>query len=300
MKTLIRGEGEMKAMKAQVRPLRQIDIDDVLEISKQVWNGHDYIPGVVRDWLKDEDSFTICVEVENKVVGISNLRVIENGKTGWMEGLRVHPDFRGEGYANLLTDGLVEHAISIGIPRLRYTTVVENKASMALAERAGLEELFRMIVFWADVPEKINEVKNVNVQRISTDTLLESLEDYPEIMPGPIIIYDWKARDLTPEGIREVAKHRTFWTSEDENGLALSFGGRRYEERDDAWSCTVYSDNVQMARAHLVHHVRIAMSSGLDVIVSILNKEFKNLVAELPWLEETERFREVALMERRL
>ena len=287
-------------MDAHVRPLRQDDIDDVLAISKHIWHGHDYVPGVIEDWLKDPDSYTIGVEVDGNLVGISNLRLIENGKTGWMEGLRVHPDYRGQGFANLLTDGLVEHAISVGVPRLRYTTVVENKASMALAERAGLEEVFRMIVFWADAPDSVDQREDIDIDRVSVDELIESMDAYTGIMPGPIIIYDWKAKDLTAEVLKELGEERSFWQTKSDRGRALSFGGHRYEESEDAWSCTIYSNDDEVAEAHMLHHARIAKSKGLKNVVIILNKRFQQLVEELGWLEETERFREAALMERKL
>ncbi|MBS3795393.1 MAG: GNAT family N-acetyltransferase [Candidatus Thorarchaeota archaeon] len=287
-------------MEAHVRPLRQDDIDDVLAISKHIWHGHDYVPGVIDDWLKDPDSYTIGVEVDGNLVGISNLRMIENGKTGWMEGLRVHPDYRGQGYANLLTDGLLEHAISVGVPRLRYTTAVENKASMALAERAGLEEVFRMIVFWADAPDSVDQREDIDIDQVFVDELIEHMDAYTGIMPGPIIIYDWKAKDLTAEVLRELGEERSFWQTMSDKGKALSFGGHRYEESEDAWSCTIYSNDDELAQAHMLHHVRIAKSKGLKTVVIILNKRFQQLVEELSWLEETERFREVALMERKL
>jgi len=300
MKNLIRDWREIGIMEAHVRPLRQDDIDDVLAISKHIWNGHDYVPGVIETWLKDSDSYTIGVEVDGNLVGISNLRSIENGKTGWMEGLRVHPDYRGQGYANLLTDGLVEHAISVGVPRLRYTTVVENKASMALAERAGLEEVFRMIVFWANVPDSVDERKSTGIDQVSAEEIIDSMDTYTGIMPGPIIIYDWKAKDLTAEVLREIGEKHSFCQTKDDRGRALSFGGRRYEESEDAWSCTVYSNDKEVAEAHMLHHARIAKSKGLKTIVIILNRKFQRLVEDLSWLEETERFREVALMERKL
>lgn len=287
-------------METHVRPLRQDDIEDVLAISKQIWHGHDYVPGVIEDWLKDPNSYTIGVVVDGTLIGISNLRLIENGKTGWMEGLRVHPDYRGKGYANLLTDGLVEHAISVGVPRLRYTTVVENKASMALASRAGLEEVFRMIVFWAEIPGSIDERQSIAIDQVSAEEIIESMDEYAGIMPAPIIIYDWKAKDLTAESLRELGEERSFWETKIDTGRALSFGGHRYEESEDAWSCTVYSNDEELAEAHMLHHLRIAKSKGLTTVVVILNRKFQQLVEELSWLEETERFREVALMERKL
>jgi ribosomal protein S18 acetylase RimI-like enzyme len=140
-------------MPVKIRRLRFSDRDDVLEISSHVWEGHDYVPSVFEQWLKDRNSYFCGVEVDSRVVAFGNLRLIENKRTGWMEGLRVHPDFRGRGYANDLTRFLVRKGEKLRADRLRYTTGENNVASLKLASNAGFSRLLDKTVFWCMRPE---------------------------------------------------------------------------------------------------------------------------------------------------
>ena len=117
-----------------VRPLEESDLDDILEIAKHTWDGHDYLPYFFDAWLKDPDSHTAAIERDGHVIALANLRVIEDGRTGWMEGLRVHPDHQGEGLASHLTRHIVQQAEDLKVERLRYTTASVNEASFHLAE----------------------------------------------------------------------------------------------------------------------------------------------------------------------
>src|SRR4030042_626925 len=126
-------------MPMRIRKLRSSDRDDVMEISRHVWEGHDYLPSVFESWLNDENSHFYGVEQDVRVVAVANLRLLEGGRTGWMEGLRVHPDYRGKGYANAMTQFLVRKAEDLDVARLRYTTGDNNAASLRLASMAGFQ-----------------------------------------------------------------------------------------------------------------------------------------------------------------
>ena len=109
-------------MSPRIRKVLTSDLDEILEISQHIWEGHDYLPFVIKDWLKDPNSHTYGIDVNNRIVAVANLRVIEEGRTGWMEGLRVHPDHTGKGYANILTEHIIKKAKTLNVHRIRYTT----------------------------------------------------------------------------------------------------------------------------------------------------------------------------------
>ena len=46
-------------MAVVVRDLEEADREDVLEISKHIWDGHDYVPYTIDVWLMDEDCLTL-------------------------------------------------------------------------------------------------------------------------------------------------------------------------------------------------------------------------------------------------
>ena len=45
-------------MCAEIKRVLASDREDILEISRHIWEGHDYLPSVFDDWVKDPKSYT--------------------------------------------------------------------------------------------------------------------------------------------------------------------------------------------------------------------------------------------------
>ena len=71
-----------------LRPMRAADRDRVMEISRDIWEGHDYIPRVFDDWLADAGASFQAAELDGVVVGLQRVRPYAQGLV-WYEGLRV-------------------------------------------------------------------------------------------------------------------------------------------------------------------------------------------------------------------
>ncbi|TFG94064.1 GNAT family N-acetyltransferase [Candidatus Thorarchaeota archaeon] len=133
-----------------IRRLRESDKEDILEIAQHTWDGHDYVPYFFDSWLEDKDSHPVGIEDDGHIIALANLRVIDDGKTGWMEALRVHPSYRGKGLATILTQHVVQLATSIPVKRIRYTTAASNKTSLHLAETVGMKRKFTLAGYWQE------------------------------------------------------------------------------------------------------------------------------------------------------
>ena len=88
------------------RPALPKDTPDVLELTRDIWDGGDYVPHVWQDWLADPVGRLAAAEYGGRVVGVSNLTRLAPGQW-WMAGLRVHPAYQGRGIARRLHDYLV-------------------------------------------------------------------------------------------------------------------------------------------------------------------------------------------------
>ncbi len=123
-----------------IRKARPDDFKWIEEIGRLTWEGHDYLPMVFDRWLEDGHFFVI--EVDEKVVGTAKLTILPCG-VGWMEGLRVHPSYRGRGYANKLHNFLISYGEELSrkgvIDSLMYATHVRNEASKHLGYKKGFK-----------------------------------------------------------------------------------------------------------------------------------------------------------------
>ncbi len=125
-----------------IREAKPEDKGDILEISSQVWEGHDYVPLVLDRWL--EEGGLLAAELDGKVVGFAKTTVLGPGEL-WFEGLRVHPSYRGRGIAKALAEAQLQEALARA-PRprsIRLATAEVNRESIHIAEELGFREVAR-------------------------------------------------------------------------------------------------------------------------------------------------------------
>src|SRR2546429_9297521 len=80
----------------QLRPVRPADRDRIREITRDVWEGRDYIPRVFDSWVSDAGASFQAAEIEGEVVCVQRLRPYALGLV-WDEGLRVAAPHRRAG-----------------------------------------------------------------------------------------------------------------------------------------------------------------------------------------------------------
>ncbi len=243
------------------------DLGDILEISQYVWEGHDYLPYSIRSWLADPAAFTFGIRVRNLLVALANLRVIEGGRTGWMEGLRVHPDYRGRGFADALTEHVIRKAKDLRVQRLRYTTSVENVASLRLAAKFGFSRLLVMDVFRCSTPSTISQDGTWRVARSNPVAVHSLLKGPPPLAPANVLIYDWKALDNSLRNLRALASNHAFYVTTRAEGRSVSFGGARSQKEGSVWAFTIYADELRGFLQQLRHNIRLSIEGGFRALM---------------------------------
>lgn len=113
---------------------------------KDVWGGHDYIPNVWDDWIRDRSAKMYVLEADGKVVGLNRIRFPEDG-SAWFEGVRVHPDYRGHGLATMLGENGMKVAARRGVRTFRLTSNSRNKQAHRQIARMGFKEVARFSIY---------------------------------------------------------------------------------------------------------------------------------------------------------
>ena len=78
-------------MKVYFRELRHEDIPAIKEISKDIWEGDDYIPYVIKEWLQEKDCLnygTFIDENKKELIGFGRVKLY-NKDVAWLEGGRI-------------------------------------------------------------------------------------------------------------------------------------------------------------------------------------------------------------------
>lgn len=124
------------------------DLADLAEISRTTWEGHDYLEKVSEKWLNQQGFFV--GDLDNKVIACGKLTKLP-GKVAWLEGLRVHKNYKGNGFGKQLANTLLDKAKvakAEGIfDKIEFSTYSSNNESIAISQKQGFEinELFHVI-----------------------------------------------------------------------------------------------------------------------------------------------------------
>ena len=131
----------METTDLQLRPVRPADRDRIREITRDVWEGRDYISRVFDSWVSDAGASFQAAEIEGEVVGVQRLRPYAPGLV-WYEGLRVAAAHRRQGIARAMLAASIEEARGHGFRQIRLAT--RDLPAVRLFESAGFGRLVEM------------------------------------------------------------------------------------------------------------------------------------------------------------
>lgn len=235
------------------------------------------MPNVVGEWFKDSDSYTYGVEADKKLVALANLRVIEGGKIGWMEGLRVHADYRGRGFASLLTEYVIDKGKKLKVDRLQYTTGSDNEASLKLASKHGFSRILEMGVFWRpNLKVESPPISYSTMRKTTPDKVYRLLKENTTLIPNNTLVYDWKALDVSPQNLTIIAKnHRLYAALKERRIDSLSLAYPRPHRKSQIWIATIYTKEPVSFSAQLNHNITEAQKENCKTMMCTYQTELE-------------------------
>ncbi len=136
-----------------VRPAETGDLEALADISRNTWEGSDYLERIAPAWVA-EGGFHV-VEVDGVVAGCTKLSILP-GPCAWLEGLRVHPSQRGRGLGRLLADFSFDMARGMAarslVAAVEFQTYYHNAESISMALSRGFEIVERFYCLWRETP----------------------------------------------------------------------------------------------------------------------------------------------------
>ena len=186
-------------MKLHFRNLTKNDIPAILNISKDIWEGDDYIPDVIERWINEKGNLAYGAFLEEEMkelIGFGRVKIFPNG-LAWLEGGRVKVSHQKKGIGRDLMKYAIDYAIRVQAKVAQYDTSSRNFGSLSLAKFHGFKEKKRTEVLEADVSElKLKEYDFSDIRKISNK---EAKEIYKimDIGPGNELNIGWSYIPLT-------------------------------------------------------------------------------------------------------
>ena len=209
------------------RPALAMDTDEVMEISSHIWEGRDYLPHVWEEWLADPEGLLGVAESEGRVVGVFKLTKFQD-QEWYLEGLRVHPDFRDRGIASHIHHYVLDSWRRMGSGIIRLTTASHNVKVHRMSEQSGFKRIAEFIPYRAQVLDEPSDnfiQVEGNDARRAMDFVLSS---QTHALSSGLMNLDWVFADPQIKHFQDtIEEGHAWWWRENLGFIAI------WEDEDD-------------------------------------------------------------------
>lgn len=122
-----------------VRAARAEDKDAVLTFCRNTFQWGDYIPYVWDHWLTDPNGQLLVGVLNDQPVSVMHVAI--HGTMAWLEGMRVHPDFRQQGIGRRTEAEGRAWARAHGCRVARLATSIKNLAAQTMLHLSGYQRI---------------------------------------------------------------------------------------------------------------------------------------------------------------
>ena len=152
------------------------DKEFVVEFTRRTWEHGDYIEDVWDTWVNDTIGKLFVAEVDEKPVGIMHVTFL-TPDYAWLEGARVHPDYRGRGIATELNKVCMNWAKENGAKKIGLITAETNYPAHKAAEKASMRKVAQWVFARINLDTFMLD-NRINLEEIKT----AELSDFMDIM----------------------------------------------------------------------------------------------------------------------
>lgn len=112
----------------------------IIEISSQIWDGEDYVPNVLDDWLADPNGEVIVAIANGRLISFARHSYLLPSYA-WFEGARTDPAYRNSGVSQEISRYFLEAAQREGAETIGLSTYIDNEVSIHIIEKNGFHKV---------------------------------------------------------------------------------------------------------------------------------------------------------------
>ena len=225
-------------MPYEVRQARPDDEAAVVAFTEDTWSdrgGSDYIPRIFQEWIAGdgENQRTFVVEAGDDIAAIVQAVVLSEHEA-WAQGMRVNPDYRGEGLSTRVNDAALRWAREQGATVARNMVFSWNVAGLGGSRAAGFDPCteFR----WAMPTPDADADPALDVgDEADAAWTFWSASDARTDLQGVALDTDesWAVSELTREQLRDAADEDRLFVVSDDGTSGFSYRNRTYDRPND-------------------------------------------------------------------
>lgn len=275
------GETSSKKMAmedVEIRPATHDDYDAVASFTRDTWGeDSDYIPRVYHDWMAEQGDgrMTLVADAGEEVVGIAQAVMLSEYEA-WGQGLRTHPDYRGQGISTAITHDLFEWSREQGAATMRVMVFSWNQAGLGQSRGLGYEPVteFRWLQPDPDpdgaLEYRVTEANGTDRERQAAVEAAWSFWSRCEARThlgglGLDMDESWALREVTRGMLGRAARETALFVVTREDGTrAMAYRTRTYERENDDGETELWAEYGVGAWADLDAAERLVSSVAAD------------------------------------
>ena len=277
------------------RLARLSDFDEVVNLSRGIYKGHDYLPLEFHRWMKTEDFAVMVAVVGEKLVGLRAGFIVDEGKTCIRRAGRVLPEYRGRGVSKKLSqvlDEYVRHNFP-SVIRVRFVTTYNGFSENTLAK---LKTIHHFEVLSYDIgheealfaKEKCQEISTVGIARCTKEYISDVIFSSPvgqQLFSDGLLLYDRLPFELLSSNFEKLLQefeNLEFYTEKCcANSFPKSFSFGRVTPRVDYihWTTYIYTGDKSLYQAHLLHQLKRAWEVVESRFIFVSSAQSERLTA---------------------
>lgn len=215
------------------RPALPLDTPAVLAMSSLIWDGEDYLKYVWQDWLDDPGGRLLVGEFAGSLATTGKLTQLAE-HTWWLEGLRVHPEFEGRGFATHVFGSLLDACTRLGGGIARLATSSTRLAVHRMCARYGFTQIGNVSAYRAPTQVAHNTSPWPFTPLIETqagEAVHLALNSTSTSLTGPLVDLGWQWQEPEIEIFRASAAKSQAWWWHGRGGLLSVWVDEEEDER---------------------------------------------------------------------
>ncbi len=199
------------------RELKSTDLPQIREISKDIWEGHDYIPKIAQKWFDNPHGYfygLFTASPNEDLIAFGRLG-FRDATFAWMEGGRVKAVYQKQGFGIDITQHALDVAQKRGISIVQYDTHSENTGSISLAKRFGFktkDQLFLQEITWTTLQKSLADHQSSEFLEISSNQVQSVFQALGHTNPEDVNV-GWAYLPVNAENFQKLASNFLWFTN---------------------------------------------------------------------------------------
>lgn len=198
----------------RIRPGAAEDLAQVQEFTRDTFTWGDYLPKAWNDWVRSKRGELLVAERDTRVLGTIHVRYLEH-REAWLEGVRVHHEFRKHGIASILIQAAHARAHAKKCRVIRLETSAQNFAAQRAFEKFDYRVLESYAVFKGTA--RAGEMQNVRLAKLRDLAACWELWQHSwlkraskTVVPA---VYGWRWWELTRQRLAHDIRNARVWVA---------------------------------------------------------------------------------------